>query len=117
VVRRLAELTASFLREFPDPPEAAVALARGAALASIRLENYERREAAGAEISDRYLVLLMGSISRAMTALAAMRPKLQVERSSTDLASHLAAIAARRRQAEREAALASSASEAPRDPP
>jgi len=37
----------SFLDEIPELSEAAMAMARGVALASLRVERYERREMAG----------------------------------------------------------------------
>jgi hypothetical protein len=97
--RRLSDLEASYLCDFEAPSEAAVAIARGAALASLRIERIEAREMAGQEIDDERLVRLMGAINRSVQALAALRPKqLSGSKRTDDLDAHLAAIAARKQR-------------------
>ena len=65
----------SFLDEIPELSEAAMAMARGVALASLRVERYERREMAGKDVDDEVITRLLGGISRAVVALCAMKPK------------------------------------------
>jgi hypothetical protein len=95
--RRLSDLEASYLRDFEAPSEAAVAIARGAALASLRIERIEAREMAGKEVDDERLVRLMGAVNRSVQALAALRPKTSSDRRpGLSLEQHLEEMAARK---------------------
>ena len=95
--RRLTDLTTAFLRDFSEPDEAAVMLARTAALASMRLEVIETKAVTGQEINDLALVRLGGQLARALAALRALKPKAQPagERPGEALRRHLAAMAER----------------------
>jgi hypothetical protein len=98
--RRLEDLTAAYLAEFEAPGEAAISIARAAALASLRIERIEAAEMAGRPIDDERLVRLIGALNRSIQALASLRPKpAEVDRGVASLAEHLAAIVERRRQA------------------
>jgi hypothetical protein len=72
--RRLDDLMRNHLRDFPEPDEAALGLARAAALAAVRIEAIEAREMKGLAIDDERLVRLIGALSRALGALNARKP-------------------------------------------
>jgi hypothetical protein len=113
--RRLEDLTASFLREFEAPSEAAIAIARSAGLARLRIERIEAREMAGKEIDDERLVRLMGAVNRSVQALAALKPKGEPRRDGAEtLVEHLERMA--RRKAERLAAEAAAERASAREP-
>jgi hypothetical protein len=71
--RRLDDLMRDYLRDFDAPDEAAIGLARAAALAAARIERCEEREVKGEAIDDERLVRLMGAHTRALAALNTMR--------------------------------------------
>jgi hypothetical protein len=74
--RRIFDLMRDYLgRDVPD--EAALALARAAALTTVRIERLEEREVKGLEIDDERLVRLSGSLARTLTALRALKTKPQ----------------------------------------
>jgi hypothetical protein len=99
--RRLDDLAASYLAAFDAPDEAAVGLARSAALAAARIERLEVREVKGEAIDDECLVRLMGAHSRALAALDGLKARKTQSASADEppgdaLQRHLAELASRR---------------------
>jgi hypothetical protein len=72
--RRIDDLMRDLLVDL-EPTEAALGLARSAALAAVRIERCEEREVKGLEIDDERLVRLMGAHTRALAALGTLRAK------------------------------------------
>jgi hypothetical protein len=70
--RRIDDLMRDLMHGL-DPTEAALGIARSAALAAVRIERLEVREVKGDAIDDERLVRLMGAHSRAVAALNSMR--------------------------------------------
>jgi hypothetical protein len=80
-----------------EPDEAAIALAKTAALASMRLERIEEREIKGEPVDDERFSITVGLLGRSLRALAALKAKQVqpvVENTAADLAAHLAQLAA-----------------------
>lgn len=115
-VRRLEDLMRNYLADFPEPDEAALGLARTAAIASMKVERYEAMEVKGETVDDELFVRVAGQLSRSLTALRLLKPKSrpaseQPKRSSS-LQLHLEAMARRRDEKARLEAEGTAAAEA-----
>jgi hypothetical protein len=95
--RRYDDLMVSFLADHPEPTEAALGLARAAALASMRLDRIEELAVKGEEVDDALFVRMAGSLARSLRALRMLKPKAQSAGTPgpSALARHLAALAER----------------------
>ena len=79
--RRLSFLMRNFLADFPEAPgEAALSLARAAAIASVKISRFEAAEARGEEVNDELFVRVAGQLSRAITALRMLAKPEAAER-------------------------------------
>jgi hypothetical protein len=97
--RRILDLMGDYLRDFPEPDEAALGLARAAAIASVRIEDYEEKEVNGETVDDELFVRVAGQLNRSLAALRAMKPKSPAgeQHHSSDLARHLEKMAERKK--------------------
>jgi hypothetical protein len=86
--RRFEDLTTAHLAGLGAPlDEGTLALARSAAMTTMRLERIEARAIEGQEIDDERLVRLAGVLARTLAALNSLKSK---ERPSSDARSDLA---------------------------
>jgi hypothetical protein len=97
---RLAALIAAHLEGIDEPGEEALALAKAAAVATVRLDKIEAAEVKGEEVNDEVFVRVAGQLGRSLRALADLRAKQQTERQAVssdgvpaDLAFHLERLA------------------------
>jgi hypothetical protein len=86
-----------------EPTQAAVALARSCALASLRLDAIQAQIFGDGDVDDLKLVRLAGVVARSQAALAAMKGKAATHGPTETLAQHLAELARRGAEKEREA--------------
>jgi hypothetical protein len=89
--RRIDDLMAAFLAGVPTVDEAALSLARAAAVASSRLERIEEAEVKGLEVDDALFVRVSGSLARSLRALHALKPQAPPASSAPEALANLRA--------------------------
>jgi hypothetical protein len=101
--RRFEDLTTAYLGGLDEPlDEGTLALARSAAMTTMRLERIEARAIEEQEIDDERLVRLAGFLGRTLTALNALKAKARPSGDPrSNLQRHLEEMAQRKAEAEK----------------
>jgi hypothetical protein len=95
--RRLTELVEAYTAGIEPLDEPTMAIARGAALMSLKLERFEERTTRGEDIDTDRLQRLSNALNRAILALSRLKQAQTAQATEQPtLAQHVAALAARK---------------------